>query len=88
MRSALANSSNQKENQLIQVKLHNECCEELGTRLNLSTLNLNLNFRETISHADDMKYAGIKDILRDTFWNTSGRRNLRLSIMVTLLFCM
>ena len=45
MRSLLANSSNNRDSQLIQVKLHNECCEELGTRLNLSTLNLDLNFR-------------------------------------------
>jgi hypothetical protein len=59
-RSVLANSSNHKENQLIQVKLHNECCEKLGSCLNLSTMNLNLNFRETISHADDLRYAGIK----------------------------
>ena len=50
----LANSSNHKENQLIQVKLHNECCVERGTCLNLSTMNLNLNLRETISHADDL----------------------------------
>ena len=60
MRSVLANSSTDKGGQLIQVKLHNECCEELGTRLNLSTLKLNLNFRVTISHADDLRYAGIK----------------------------
>jgi len=60
MRSVLANNSNTRDSQLIQVKLHNECCEELGTRLNLSTLNLDLNFRETISHADDLRYAGIK----------------------------
>ena len=45
MRSLLANSSNNRDSQLIQVKLHNECCEELGTRLKLSTLNLDLNFR-------------------------------------------
>ena len=60
MRFVLANSSNHKENQLIWVRLHNECCEELGTCLNLSTMNLNLNFRETISHDDDLSYAGIK----------------------------
>jgi hypothetical protein len=42
------------------VKLHNEHCEEIGSCLNLSTMNLNLNFRETISHADDLRYAGIK----------------------------
>ena len=44
----------------IQVKLQNECYEKLGTRLNVSTLNLDLNSQETISHADDLRYAGIK----------------------------
>ena len=55
MRSLLANSSNNRDSQLIQVKLHNECCEELGTLLKLSKLNLDLNFRETISHAIDFR---------------------------------
>jgi hypothetical protein len=44
----------------MQVQLSNDCCEELGTRLNLNTLSLDLNFRETASHADDLKYAGVK----------------------------
>jgi hypothetical protein len=61
MRSVLANSSNNRDNQLTQVKLHNECCEELTTCLGLSTLNLDLNFRETVSHSYDLRYAGIKD---------------------------
>ena len=52
--------SNGKEHHLVQDQLHNECCEELGTRVNLSKLSLNLNFKQTISHADDLKYAGIK----------------------------
>jgi len=43
--AAKANNSNTKENHLVQVQLHNECCEELGTRVNLSKLNLNLNFQ-------------------------------------------
>jgi hypothetical protein len=55
-----ANSSNGGNNQLIQVQLNNECCEELGTRLKLSTLKLDLNFCETVSHADDLKYAGVR----------------------------
>lgn len=38
----------------------NECSEELGTRVNLSKLHLNLNFQETISHADDLRYAWVK----------------------------
>jgi hypothetical protein len=55
-----ANSSKSGNNQLVQVELHSECCEELGTRLNLSNLKLDLSFRETVSHADDLKYAGVK----------------------------
>lgn len=54
------NSSKDGNNQLIQVKLQNECCEELGSRLNLNSLNFDLNFRETVSHADDLKYVGVK----------------------------
>jgi hypothetical protein len=58
LRAAKANNSNAKENRLVQVQLHNECCEELGTRVNLSKLNL--NFQEIVSRADDLRYAGIK----------------------------
>jgi hypothetical protein len=54
------NNSNTKQYRLVQVQLRNECCEELGTRVNFSKLRLNLNFQQTISHADDLKYAGIK----------------------------
>jgi len=60
LRAIKTNSSNTKEHRLVQVQLHNECCEELGTRVNLIKLNLNLNFRQTVSHADDLSYAGIK----------------------------
>ena len=60
LRVITANQSNAKEHRLVQVQLINECCEELGTRVNLSKLSLNLNFKQTVSHADDLKYAGIK----------------------------
>jgi hypothetical protein len=60
MPSILANNSYKGNSQLIQIKLHNQCCEKLGTHLNLRTLNLDFNFREKISHADDLRYAGIK----------------------------
>jgi hypothetical protein len=60
MRAAKVNNSNAKEHRLMQVQLHNECCEELGTRVNLSKLQLHLNFRQTLSQADDLRYAGIK----------------------------
>lgn len=60
LRTGKVNTSGTKEHRLVQVDLHNECCEELGTRVNLNKLKLNLNFRQTVSHADDLRYAGIK----------------------------
>ena len=63
MHPVLAITSNQlngKEHHLVQVQLHNECCEEMDTRMNLSKLSLNLNLKQTFSHAEDMMYAGIK----------------------------
>ena len=60
LRAVNVNTSLAKEHRLAQVQLHNECCEELGTRVNISKVNLNLNFRQTVSHADDLRYAGIK----------------------------
>jgi len=60
VRGINANGSKSGNNQLIQVKLQNECCEELGSRVNFSTLSMDLNFRGTVSHADDLKYVGIK----------------------------
>ena len=49
VRVVKSDGSGSANNKLIQVKLRNECCEVLGTRLNLSTLKLDLNFRETVS---------------------------------------
>jgi hypothetical protein len=49
-----------KEHRLVQIQLQNACCEELGTRVNMSKVNLNFNFRQTASHADDLWYAGFK----------------------------
>jgi hypothetical protein len=60
VREISVDGSKRANKQSIQVKLQNECCEELGTRLNLSALQLDLNFRETVSPADDFKYVGVK----------------------------
>ena len=60
LRAAKVNNSNAEGHRLVQVQLYNECCEELGTRVNLSKPKLHLNFRQTVSHADDLRYAGIK----------------------------
>jgi hypothetical protein len=55
MRSIFANNSYKGNNQLKQIKLHNKCWEEIDT-----LLNLDLNIRETISRADNLRYTGIK----------------------------
>jgi hypothetical protein len=60
LRSVNANTSSAREHRLAQAQLSTEYCEELKTRVNLSRLNLDLNFRQTVSHADDLRYAGIK----------------------------
>jgi hypothetical protein len=60
LRAVNVNTSLAKEHRLAQIQLRNECCEELGTRVNMSKVNLNLNFRQIFSHADDLRYAGIK----------------------------
>jgi len=60
MHATRVNMSSAREHRFAQVQLHNDCCEELGTRVNLSKLNLHLNFRQTVSHADDLSYAWIK----------------------------
>jgi hypothetical protein len=60
LRSGKTNKSSGREHRLVQFEMHNDCCEELGTRVNLSKLELNLNFRQTVSHAEDLRYAGIK----------------------------
>jgi hypothetical protein len=73
MRSVKANTSSAREHRLAQAQLSTECCEELNARVNLSRLNLNLNFRQTVSHADDLRYAGIK--VRDL-----GKKHTRIRV--------
>jgi hypothetical protein len=50
LRFGKANKSSEREHRLVQVKMHNDCCEDLGTRVDLSKLTLNLSFRQTVSH--------------------------------------
>jgi hypothetical protein len=72
----IANNSKHKENHLVQVKLHSENFEELSTHLHLRKLNPNLNFRQTLSQCDELKYSGEKvRNLEGTFWNINRRRN-------------
>ena len=44
-----ANTSNTKEHRLAQIPLQHECCEELGTKVDLDKLKLNLNFQHSLS---------------------------------------
>jgi hypothetical protein len=60
LREGNTNMSNAKERRLVQVQLHNECCEESGTRIDLNKQNMNLGFRQTVNHTDDLRYAGVK----------------------------
>ena len=59
-RTTKVNASNTKEHRLAQIPLHHKCCEELGTKVSLNKLKLNLNFQHTVSHADDLRYAGVR----------------------------
>jgi len=60
LRTTKVNASNTKEHRLAQIPLQHECCEELGTNMNVEKLKLNLNFQHIVSHADDLRYAGVK----------------------------
>jgi hypothetical protein len=52
---------------LSKVTLQYDCCEELGIQVNLSKLTVDLTYRKTVSHLDDLKYASKKesDLLED-----------------------
>jgi hypothetical protein len=40
--------------------LQRDCLEKPGTRINLSNVGFDLNFKQVFSQADDLKYAGVK----------------------------
>jgi len=52
---------------LSQVTLQYDCCEELGMQINLSRLIMDLTYKKTVSHLDDLKYASkkVSDLLED-----------------------
>jgi hypothetical protein len=75
--SNVGNVSTQMKGDLIsQVPLQYDCCKELGIQVNLSKLAMDLTYRRTVSHLDDMKYASkkVSDLLeevRDQEWRNN-----------------
>jgi hypothetical protein len=66
--SNIGNISTQLKGDLLsQVTLQYHCCEELGIQVNLSKLAVDLTYRKTVSHLDDLKYASkkVSDLLED-----------------------
>jgi hypothetical protein len=66
--SNVGNVSTQLKGDLIsQVPLQYDCCEELGIQVNLSKLTMDLTYRKTVSHLDDLKYASkkVSDLLEE-----------------------
>jgi hypothetical protein len=49
------------------VTLQYDCCEEIGMQVNLSKLTMDLTYRKTVSHLDDLKHAikKVSDLLED-----------------------
>ena len=60
-------STREKGDLLSQVTLPYDCCEELGMHINLSKLTMDLAYKKTVSHLDDLKYASkkVSDLLED-----------------------
>jgi hypothetical protein len=54
------NSSIQSKDLTSEVNLEYECCEELSTKINLSSIHLNTNFKHIVSHLDDLNIASHK----------------------------
>jgi len=62
---------------LSQVTLQYDCCEELGIRVNLSKLTMDLTYRKTVSHLNGLKHASkkVSDLLEDVKeqeWRDTG----------------
>jgi hypothetical protein len=52
---------------LSQIDLQYACCEELGTKVNFSQLPVEIAYRKTDAHLDDLRYASTKvsDLLEE-----------------------
>jgi hypothetical protein len=66
--SNVGNTSTRVKGDIIsQVTLQHDCCEELGVQINLSKLTMDLAYKKTVSHLDDLKYASkkVSDLLEN-----------------------
>jgi hypothetical protein len=54
------NSSLKGDDELSQLPLRFDCCEELRLEFNVSSLPLNTEFKHVASHLDDLKHASFK----------------------------
>jgi hypothetical protein len=54
------NSSLKVGDLLTQIHLQYDCCKELGVKRNVSNLPLDMKFKQTVSHLEDLKYASFK----------------------------
>jgi hypothetical protein len=52
---------------LSQIDLQYACCEELGIKVNFSQLPVEIAYRKTVAHLDDLRYASTKvsDLLEE-----------------------
>ena len=66
--SIVGNTSAQITGDLVsQIDLHYACCEELGVKVNFSQLPVEVAYRKTVAHLDDLRYASRKvpDLLEE-----------------------
>jgi hypothetical protein len=67
-RSIVGNTSAQITGDLLsQIDLQYACCEELGIKVNFSQLPVEIAYRKTVAHLDDLRYASTKvsDLLEE-----------------------
>jgi hypothetical protein len=52
---------------LSQIDLQYTCCEQLGVKVNFSHIALEIAYRKTVAHLDDLRYASTKvsDLLEE-----------------------
>jgi len=59
--SIVGNTSAQLTGDLVsQIDLHYACCEELGVKVNFSQLPVEVAYKKTVAHLDDLRYASRK----------------------------
>ena len=87
-----SNSSVKGGDLLTQVPLRFDCCEELNMRVNLSSIHLDMKFKQIVSHLNDLKYASFKvsdlekEIQEQEWKNKHISSHMSYSVMVYIIF--